>query len=328
MQNDSRKNISPSISTPKLVVIGELNIDLIMYNVNQLPEIGKERIAQDMTLTLGSSSAILASNTSMLGLEVGFIGRIGHDDFGTYAVKSLDESGVDTQYVIKTKGIATGVTIIYTFQNDRGMLTYPGAMEKLVYQDIPWDYLSQAQHLHLSSFYLQTGIRPSSKDIFKKAKELGLTTSLDTNWDPEDKWGTDILDTLDYVDVFLPNDQEAMMISGENNLEQALSSLSERAGLVVATCGSEGVKARQDKETYSIPGLPVVPVDAVGAGDSFNSGFLKEFINGSSIEECLYSGLLTGAYSTQDAGGTTAFKDMDKFMRFKKDMVSHLNANT
>ncbi|MEX0772503.1 MAG: carbohydrate kinase family protein [Balneolales bacterium] len=315
------QNGEPSSTT--LIVVGELNIDLILDNVNKLPELGKERIAQAMTLTLGSSSAILASNASNLGLDVGFVGRIGDDTFGKYAVNSLDESGVDTQHIIKTEGVATGVTAIYTFQDDRGALTYPGAMEELVIQDIPWGYVKQAKHLHLSSFYLQTGLRPSCKDLFKKAKELGLTTSLDTNWDPEEKWGADVLDVLSFVDVFLPNDQEALLISGEKNLDKALSSLSERAGIVIATCGAEGVKARQGNKSYSLPGLPVVSVDAVGAGDSFNAGFLAQYLKGNPIKECLQSGLLVSAFSTSASGGTAALKNQGEFARFKMAMGKH-----
>lgn len=314
-------------SNPTLIVVGELNIDLILDNVNQLPEIGKERIAQAMTLTLGSSSAILASNASMLGLDVGFIGRIGVDPFGNFAVNSLDESGVDTRHIINTDGAATGVTAIYTYHNDRGMLTYPGAMEELVIQDIPWDYISQAKHLHLSSYYLQTGLRPACKDLFKKAKELGLTTSFDTNWDPEEKWGTDVLEVLSYVDVFLPNDQEALLISGEDNLDQALSSLAKRAGIVVATCGAEGIKARQGDASYNLPGLPVVPVDAVGAGDSFNAGFLNQFINGNPIKECLHAGLVSSAFSTLASGGTAALKNKEEFARFEMEMKEHSKKN-
>lgn len=324
MQNREEKDVPAGYPVPLLVVVGELNIDLILENINQLPETGKERIARSMTFTLGSSSAILASNASMLGLNVGFVGRVGVDPFGDYAVNSLDESGVDTRHIIKTESVSTGVTAIYTYQNDRGMLTYPGAMENLVLNDIPWDYLSKAKHLHLSSYYLQSGLRPSCKELFKKAKEIGLTTSLDTNWDPEEKWESDVLDVLPYVDVFLPNDQEALLISGENDLDQALAMMSERADIVIATCGADGILARQGNTKYSLPGLPVTPVDAVGAGDSFNAGFLNQYIKGNNLEECLHSGLVTSAFSTLSSGGTLAFKDREHFGRFQNQMKEHL----
>ncbi|MEX0686357.1 MAG: carbohydrate kinase family protein [Balneolales bacterium] len=314
-------------SSPELVVVGELNIDLILDKVNQLPEIGKERIAQSMTLTLGSSSAILASNASMLGLHVGFVGRVGVDPFGSYAVNSLQKSGVDTGQIIDTVGVATGVTAIYTYHNDRGMVTYPGAMEHLVLEDIPWQYLKQAKHLHLSSYYLQTGIKPSCKELFKKAKEFGLTTSLDTNWDPEEKWGKDVYEVLSYVDVFLPNDKEALFISGENDLELAMESLSDYAGTVIVTCGAEGIRAQQGSMKYSIPGLPVDPIDAVGAGDSFNAGFLNMYIKGKPLIECLNYGILASAYSTLGSGGTSAFMDIEKFSSFKNKMNKYLKNN-
>ncbi|MEX2640077.1 MAG: carbohydrate kinase family protein [Balneolales bacterium] len=323
MLDTNGRNVTNQSISPVMVVVGELNVDLILEEINQLPEIGKERIAKGMTLTLGSSSAILASNASMLGLDVGFIGRIGRDAFGELALRSLQDSRVDTRHIIETEGLTTGVTTIFTHRNDRGMLTYPGAMESLVLDDIPWDYLHQAKHLHLSSYYLQSGLRPSCKELFRRAKQLGLSTSLDTNWDPEEKWGKDVLDVLPYIDIFLPNDHEARLISGKNDLDAALEFLSQRAGIVVATCGAEGVRAQQGDQKLSLPGLPVRPVDAVGAGDSFNAGFLNRYLGGEKLEDCLHYGLLTGAFSTLGSGGTSAFRDRDHFRRFSREMNAH-----
>lgn len=312
-----KETISPSF-VPELVVVGELNVDLILDQVNALPELGKERLACGMTLTLGSSSAILASNASALGVAVGFIGCVGKDTFGKYVIDRLQSRHVDTRQVIEMEDAATGLTAIYTHRNDRGMMTYPGAMERLRIENIPWDYLLRARHLHLSSFYLQRGLRPDCVTLFRKAKEAGLSTSLDTNWDPDENWGCDVLDVLKYVDIFLPNDDEARWISGENDLDRALKKLAQHAGTVVITCGAEGVRARRREECFSLPTYPVVPVDAVGAGDSFNAGFLYRFLRGGPLSDCLHFGLLTGAFSTLAPGGTTAFEDISEFIRFAR----------
>lgn len=310
--------------TPAIAVVGELNVDLILEQVNDLPVLEKERVAEDMTFTMGSSSAILAANAGALGMSVGFVGRIGDDMLGDYMRDELDERGVDTEPILETSTAATGLTAIFTYQDERGMLTYPGAMAQLTIEDMPWGYLEEAQHLHLSSYYMQPGIRPDCPELFQRAKELGLSTSFDTNWDPDEQWGEEVLSVLDYVDVFLPNDEEARLISGESDLDRALTDLADRATTVVATCGTDGIRARRGNSTFSFPALPVIPVDSVGAGDSFNAGFLKQYLKDRPLEECLRYGMLTAAFSTRASGGTSAFEDIAAFQQFTHENRQYL----
>ncbi len=311
--------------TPVVAIVGELNVDLILEQINDLPALEKERIAEGMTFTMGSSSAILAANAGALGMSVGFVGRIGDDPFGNYMRDNLARRGVHTDHILETADAATGLTAIFTYGEERGMLTYPGAMDELTIEDMPWDFFASAQHLHLSSYYMQPGIRPDCPELFCRAKEIGLTTSFDTNWDPAEEWGSEVLDVLEHVDVFLPNDEEARLISRKSDLDEALSFLSKYAGTVVATCGPEGVRARRDEETLSLPALPVTPVDAVGAGDSFNAGFLQQFVQDQPLERCLRYGMLTGAFSTLSAGGTSAYDDMNAFEQFMQENRRYLS---
>lgn len=111
-----------------LIVVGELNADLIMEEVQPLPALGKERIAEGMTLTLGSSSAILASNASAIGVDVGFVGRVGKDAFGDFVLERLKSRGIECRCVQPTSEKATGLTVIYTHGDDMGKLiicTFP-----------------------------------------------------------------------------------------------------------------------------------------------------------------------------------------------------------
>lgn len=325
---DNSETDADDNQTPTVAIVGELNVDLILEQVNDLPALEKERIAEGMTFTMGSSSAILAANAGALGLSVGFVGRIGNDTFGNYMRDNLARRGVDTDCILETPGVATGLTAIFTFQDERGMLTYPGAMNELTIDDMPWDYLEQGQHLHLSSYYMQPGLRPGCPELFRRAKELGLSTSFDTNPDPDEEWGAEVLDVLEHVDVFLPNDEEARLISGESDLDRALAFLADRANTVVATCGGDGVRARRGDDTFSLPALPVTPEDAVGAGDSFNAGFLKQYVQNQPLEECLRYGMLTGAFSTLASGGTAAFEDVEAFEQFARDHSQYLTAGT
>lgn len=310
-----------------LLVVGELNMDVILDQVQGEPEFEKEILASGLTITLGSSSAILASNAAALGLKTAFCGRIGTDAFGTQCVDALRRRGVDTTSVLTTPGIQTGLTCIYTRGRKRGMLTYPGAMEHLRYDDIPMELLSSSRHLHLSSFYLQPGLRPDVARLFETAKSKGLSTSFDTNWDPSDQWDEDIFDILPHVDVFLPNDDEAKRISRKDDVYDAMEFLTSFGCTVVATCGSKGIIARVGTRVIRMSGVMVEVVDAVGAGDTFNSGFLLSHIRGGSLESSLRMGILTSAFSTQYPGGTTAFDHMDRFADFKRRIDPTLKLN-
>lgn len=312
--------------SPSLVVVGELNVDLILDGIQALPALGRERRAEGLTLTLGSSSAILASNASALGVDVGFVGRTGEDAFGEFVREALRDRGIDQRHVRGTPDDATGATVIYTHGDDRGMMTYPGAMEALTIEDIPRDYVDGANHVHVSSFYLQKGLRPDVGTLFRRAKAKGLTTSLDTNWDPDEAWDGGILDVLDAVDVFLPTDDEAQRIAGTDRLDRALARLGERADVVVATCGAEGARLRAEGRTQSFSPPRVDPVDAVGAGDSFNAGFLRGYLHGRPLDACVQLGLVTGAYSTQASGGTAAFEDIDAFWSFAAEHLDNGSA--
>ncbi|HEX7071064.1 MAG TPA: carbohydrate kinase family protein [Rhodothermales bacterium] len=320
MRNDLRRDQDGGRVALDLVVVGELNGDLILENLNDGPELGKERIASGMTLTLGSSSAILASNASRLGLRVGFVGAIGRDSFGAFVRNALESAKVDVSRLIERENEATGLTVIYTYAGDRGMLTYPGAMASLRYEELPRAYLTSARHLHLSSYYLQPALRPSVPEMYRAAKDAGMTTSFDTNWDPDEKWEKDIYDVFPFVDVFLPNDAEAMLIARENDVQSAIEKLSRRVGTVVVTCGKDGVIARRGDEQLHVDALPVTPVDAVGAGDSFNAGFLSRFVRGADLAECLSAGTVAAAFSTTRAGGTTAFTETERYRQFEAEM--------
>ena len=298
-----------------IVVVGELNIDLILSDIPAFPELGKEILAEEMNLVLGSSSAIFASNLASLGAKTAFIGKVGNDDFGQFVVHCLEQKGIDTSRVVRDDQLKTGITIILNYPEDRAMVTHAGAMEKLTIDDIDWDFVNRARHLHLSSFYLQKGMRRDCPTLFKQAKNNGLSTSFDTNWDPEEKWGADIFETLPHVDVFLPNEHEAQFISGRQTPKAALDKLAEYSKTTVIKRGANGAIAKQNGRIFEAAPFKVTPVDAVGAGDSFDAGFVFKYLQGEDIAKCLEFGNLCGALSVTKAGGTAAFENSEQIAR-------------
>lgn len=301
-----------------VTIAGELNLDLILYGVPE--EIPRERelLASDLNLTLGSSSAIVAHNLSSLGSRVGFASCVGSDSFGELAMARLASARVDVRKVSVLPGRKTGLTVIMQRDSWRNMLTYPGTISDLKIEDLDLEYLSSAQHFHLSSFYLQRGLQVGVPALLKKIKSAGLTTSLDCNDDPDDRWDGGIREALQYVDIFLPNAREGMRIARTQDARSAARDLAQIVPLVVVKVGAEGAIAQRGNETWSSPALKLQVVDPVGAGDSFNAGFLHEYLKGSEVQTCMAAGNLAGALSVTRAGGTEAFRDQEHREQFLK----------
>ncbi len=307
-----------------VIIVGELNVDLILNGIEGTPEVGKEVFSRDMNLTLGSSSAIFANNLSVLGAKVSFVGRVGNDSFGELVVSSLKKSGVDISNLIETPDNYTGITVAMNYGEDRAMVTYPGAMSDLKVIDITDDKLSKAKHLHVSSIFLQEGLLPDIHILFQRAKSLGMTTSLDPQWDPTEKWDVDLGRLLPYVDLFLPNESELMAMTYTQSIEAGIQKIRKISNNIIVKQGSKGVSLYNQEETIKTSAfLNNDVVDAIGAGDSFNSGFINAFINGKTLSKCSEEGAITGAINTTASGGTAAFESKEKVKKIAETKFNY-----
>jgi sugar/nucleoside kinase (ribokinase family) len=304
-------------------VIGEINLDLILYGLPRELVLDRELLANGLALTLGSSSAIFAHNLSALGSKVGFISKTGGDALGKMALERLSAGGVDVGRVKQSPGkTSTGLTVVIPYSQQRYIFTYPGTMFEMQYSDIDMTYVRSARHLHVSSFFLHRALRPRILDLFRQAKAGGMSTSLDTNDDPENKWDRDLLDVLKYVDIFLPNDREAKKIARTEDLSQAINTLAGLAKIVVVKRGSGAAICRSGDEQCNLMPPSVKSVDDVGAGDSFDAGFVHQFLAGAKLEDCLAYANFAGAYSTTKEGGTEAFRDRAALHNFIRQNLS------
>lgn len=295
-----------------IAIVGEINLDLILYGLPEAMPLERELLASNFRMTLGSSSAILAHNLATLGTRVGFTTCVGPDPMGKIALDYLRESGVDLSHAIASPTkTSTGVTLILPHGRERHILTYPGTMFELRYADLDLDFLKSARHFHMSSLYLHRGLLVDVPRLFREMKAAGLTTSLDTNDDPDGRWeGLDAI--LPYVDIFLPNEQEACLIAGTTDVEEATERLARKVPTLVVKRGAKGAMLRRGAQRIEAAGNKVEVVDTVGAGDTFDAGFLHSFLGGKGLEDCLRFGNLSAAYSTTAAGGVEAFRETER----------------
>lgn len=320
MKNEKRKIFD-------VIVVGELNVDLIfnlIYQVDSFPEIGKEKLADTMTLTLGSSSAIFASNLSSLGAKVAFIGKIGNDIFGRFCKEQLEQKGVDTSMILVDEALKTGATMVLNFDDDRAMITHQGAMRYLGLKDISGEMLSKARHLHFSSYFLQAGFKDNLSNLFKMAKELGLSTSLDMQWDPSEQWNFDYKNILPFVDLFFPNESELLNLTKQNSIEDALDKIKGYGNIIILKRGKAGsVMSYNNKVIPCKAFLNDHVADAIGAGDSFNAGFIFKYLQDDNANSCQNFANLIGAISTTKPGGTTAFINYDETLSIAKEKFGY-----
>lgn len=290
----------------KFLVAGELNLDLVLQNYLSFPALGQETLVEDVTLTLGSSSAICAAGLAKLGNEVTFTGKLGCDTWGDLCIESLARLGVDHSRVMRDSAVKTGITVILTAPGDRAMVTYLGAMATMRAEEISTAGFDGFDHLHVSSVFLQRALRPDLKGLLAQARASGLTTSHDPGFDPEQKWGRDVIDLLSEVDVFLPNESELAGLTGYSDPERGLRELENGHTLTVAKLGRDGCAVLDEGQFVRVPAFRVQTVDTTGAGDSFNAGFLHAWRRKAPLATALRFGAACGAISTQAAGGTTA----------------------
>ncbi len=295
-----------------VLVVGELNIDLILDRLKGIPQPGKEIIAERMIFTLGSSSAIFACNLSTLGSRVSFCGCIGKDSFGDKILSDLAKKGVDTTHIIRSGSADTGITVALNVGEERAMVTYPGAMNELSAACITDQILASASHLHVSSIFLQPALKPGLADLFRRARKLGLTTSLDPQWDPSERWDFDFSELLPEITVFLPNQEELNHITSSLSFEKSFSAIRDKLNIMAVKQGNEGAILWTGRQLLHQPAfLNTEVADAIGAGDSFNAGFIHRFVQNRPGKECLVFGALCGAINTTRNGGTTAFESYD-----------------
>ena len=298
-----------------LLVLGDANPDLVVRGGDVVPAFGQaEHLVDDVRLVAGGSGGILACGASRLGLRVAFSGVVGDDLFGRFVRDELERAGVDVNGLAVDPTRPTGLTVVLSGERDRAMLTMPGTIGDLRESLIDPDLIGRARHVHVSSYFLQRSLARDVPELFDLAHQAGATTSIDPNWDPAERWDGGLTQALDRTDVFLPNLHEATSIARTSNADEAIRTLSEHARLVVVKAGERGAVAARGGELVTMPALTVQPVDATGAGDTFDAGFLAMWLGGEPLERCLAFANASGALSTLGVGGTAAQPTIDQVL--------------
>ncbi|MEU8705149.1 carbohydrate kinase family protein [Streptomyces sp. NPDC048565] len=305
-------------STFDLLVIGDANPDIVLGPLDTPLAFGqREQLVETGLLTLGGSAAIMACGAARLGMKVAFAGRVGDDDAGRYVRSALHARGVNTDALRLDPGLPTPLTTVFTRAGDRAILTAPGTLHATTGDDVPEALLADCRHVHAASYFLMPALAEALPGLMRVARRHGATTSLDTNDDPSGAWRGDALDALLAVtDILLPNAQEAIALAGPAaghvRLDEAAARLAALGPLVVVKNGADGALAHDGRSVLRTAGVPASPKDTVGAGDSFDAGFVTATLNGLGTTDALELAAACGALSTRAHGGTPAQPTWDE----------------
>lgn len=297
-----------------VVVVGDANVDLVLRG-DVVPRFGQaEQLADSGDLVLGGSASIAASGVARLGVPTALVARVGADTFGRFTLDALRGYGVDVADVQTADAEPTGLSVILSTPEDRAILTVPGTIATLTGARVSEVLDARSPRpgvVHVASYFLQPGLAAALPGVLARARAQGWTTSLDTNWDPDEEWsGLD--QVLPHLDLLLPNRNELRAIAsalGESaHLDDvALATRVARRGprVVVKDGADGGWSVAVYGEVVRAPGVAVDVVDTTGAGDSFDAGYLAALAHGVQEEPTrLRWATVAGSLSTLGSGGT------------------------
>lgn len=300
--------VSPPNGAVEILVVGDLNPDLVLAG-DVVPRFGQaEQLLDDAALVIGGSAAITAHGLARLARGVALLAAVGDDVFGRTMTIQLAETGVDTDRVVVRSALPTGLTVVLNRGDDRGMLTFPGAIPSLTGAEIlaaAKELLADGlRHVHVSSYFLQPALARDLPEVLGTLRNLGLSTSLDTNADPAGRWeGVD--DLLPQLDLLLPNRAEVVGLAGETDPHRAAAALAVRGPLTVVKDGPRGAFAVDaDGVLIEVPGSPVDVVDATGAGDTFDAAYVAAWLDDVEPAMALHLAVTAGRLSVSRTGGT------------------------
>ncbi|MBL8189675.1 MAG: carbohydrate kinase family protein [Acidobacteria bacterium] len=289
-----------------VITVGDVFLDIVMTGFPAWPQPGEEAFAQDLFHEAGGGAAITACGLARLGARVGTLAMVGQSD-GQWLIERLEQCGVSTSLIHRDANQATGTTVSVSTAQDRSFFTYNGANTSLIGllgEPATREQLCQASHVHFAC-PLPPDLLSGLTDLIHAANH---TVSIDVGWHPDWLTNKACWKALKKMDLFFPNEREAELMTGERDPEAMLQKLG-AAGFrrVALKLGEAGSLAWWDEKLVYCPPYPVSPVDTTGAGDCFNAGVIRGWLDHQPPLRCLRLGNFCGAISTTELGGISAF---------------------
>ena len=278
--------------------VGILVADHLCDPIERLPAAGELMLCERLPLSIGGCASNAAMDLVRLGVEVGVVGCVGRDYLGRFIVDTLQSAGINTGDVRELPDVETSGTLIINVKGqDRRFIHSRGASGHLRCEHIPLDRIRAAKVFYVGGYLLMSALEPDGlADLFRQARAHGVKTVLDVVLpEPGDHWSK-LAPVLAETDVFLPNTDEAAVITGlADPLAQAERFANAGARTVVITCGGEGSVLVSPERRLRAGTYPIEYCGGTGSGDAFDAGFIAGLLAGEDQLGCLKWGSAVGA---------------------------------
>lgn len=303
----------PNVS---IVSLGQIVADIVVHPVDGFPRVGTTDSVDRIDIRCGGCGLNTAMVLTKLGVPTAVIGKIGCDTFGEHLLRKMVQLGLDIRGVRQERSTRTSsVIVLISSTGERSFLYAEGGNEAIRLEDVDLSLLQEAQILHIGGIMKLPKLRAA--DVLKKAKEFGLVTSMDTDWDSSGKWLERIQDSLGYVDLFMPSLDEARLISGQEEPEHLAKFFFDYGvKTFILKMGDQGCYINNQQQEWVLPAYQVKVVDTTGAGDAFVGGFLAGYAQGWNLAECGRLANACGASCVTQVGTTEGIDDMTRMLEF------------
>lgn len=286
---------------------GFANLDLLYVGLDRLPKKGQEIYARAFDMQLGGGVPATMINLRRLGIRSKLLTFVGEDFVSEFVKKAFDSYGVEMVNLHKGKGWPVTISSALICDGDRSFVSYQDEIEITPWHvEQVYKQLSGAKVVDMQAGFLEA---------YQKLSAEGAIQVFDTGWE-EDLSIEKYRDYLEIADYYVPNQKEAMKITGESTVENAAKELGKYFKDVVIKLDKDGCLLKNGKGMKVIPPLPgVKAVDATGAGDAFMSGFLYGLYYDYPVEQCIRFGNVTGGICVQGVGCLTKYVYESELLR-------------
>jgi len=305
---------------PKIVSMGVHILDVLGRHVSEIPPGQNIALIDEIRITAAGTAAGTAVDMAKLGCKVVAVGAAGDDEMGNVLLGIMNRYGIDTSYMKRKKGVQTSGTMLPIRPNgERPALHVMGTNATFCFEDVPQDLVRNADFVHIGGFYLMPKFDgEDTVKTLKVAREGKAITTMDILGIKQDNMAEKILPTMPYLDYFMPNLEEAQMITGLTDLDELCDFfLNAGAKHVVLKMGARGSLIK-DKAgmRLRIPAFKVAVVDTTGCGDAWTGGFIAGLSRGMTIEEAAQLGSACGSLVATGLGSDAGIIDFDSTMKF------------
>src|SRR4051812_10672390 len=308
--------VRPEVSdAPLFIALGAHVFDVHAKYVEQIPEGQGGALIEEIRVSPAGAAGGTAITMAKLGARTVTVGALGRDDIGDLLVTMLGKLGVETDHLARREGVQTSATVLPIRTNgDRPALHVIGANASFTRDDVPWDLIEQADTLHLGGPEFMHELAP---EILGFCRQHGVRTSSDVLADGWPELLDMIAPALEQVDWFLPNEDQAMKLTGTNDAEAAGRALLERGiGGCAITCGAHGSVIVGADAADQVPAFDIEVVDTTGCGDAFSAGFMRGLSLDRSAADAARLGSACAALVAQGLGSDAGQFDLEAADRF------------